>query len=153
MRISSASHCILLSLVLLSIAAHAQAQQPTEIIIRNGTVVTSEGRYAADVRVRGATIVEIGQGLSAAAGAEEIDADGLLLIPGGVDPHVHLGGSRVDDYTSGSAAALAGGITTISNLASPGPDETLAARVEGEGELVGQISLSRDRFYPSGGMP
>ena len=149
MRISPARHCILPLLILLLAAIHATAQQPTEIIIRNGTVVTSEGRYVADLRVRGETIVEIGLDLSASAGAEEIDADGLLVIPGGIDPHVHLGGNRVDDYTSGSEAALAGGITTISNLASPGPDETLAARVDREDELVSQQAIADVILHPN----
>ena len=50
-------------------------------------------------------------------GARAVDATGLLVMPGGVDPHVHLGGSTRDDYRTGSPAALAGGITTISNFA------------------------------------
>lgn len=63
-----------------------------EILIRGGTVVTSERRFDADVRVRDGTIVEIGSGLAAGAGARAIDATGLRVMPGGVDPHVHLGG-------------------------------------------------------------
>ena len=55
-----------------------------------------------------------------------IDAGGLLVLPGGIDPHVHLGGIGVDDYTSGSAAALAGGITTISNFGGVRDGETPA---------------------------
>ena len=90
--------------------------QPAELIIRGGTIVTVEGTTQSDIRVRDGIIVEIGDGLAATGGAREVDADGLLVLPGGIDPHVHLGGNLVDDYTSGSAAALAGGITTISNF-------------------------------------
>ena len=90
--------------------------QPAELIIRGGTIVTVEGMTQSDIRVRDGIIVEIGDGLAATGGAREVDADGLLVLPGGIDPHVHLGGNLVDDYTSGSAAALAGGITTISNF-------------------------------------
>ena len=59
-----------------------------------------------------------------------------------MDPHVHLGGTRVDDYTSGSAAARAGGVTTISNMVGARPGETLAARVEREAELVGAQAMA-----------
>ena len=125
------------------------AQQPTELIIRNGTVVTSEGRYEADVRVRGETIVELGEELAALNGSEEIDAEGLLVLPGGVDPHVHLGGNRVDDYTSGSAAALAGGVTTISNLASSRQGETLADSVGRAAALVRAQAIADVMLHPN----
>ena len=78
-----------------------------EILISGGTVVTSERRFDADVRVRDGTIVEIGTGLAAGSGARAIDATGLLVMPGGVDPHVHLWGTTRDDYRTGSQAALA----------------------------------------------
>ena len=109
----------LLSAGLLAAGASAPDLAAQEILISGGTVVTSEGRFDADVRVRDGTIVEIGTGLAAGAGARAIDATGLLVMPGGVDPHVHLGGSTRDDYRTGSRAALAGGITTISNFAFP----------------------------------
>src|SRR6185503_10868207 len=78
----------------------------------------------------------IGRNLTAGAGATELDARGMLVLPGGIDPHVHLNaensptprpGATVDDYTSGSAAALAGGVTTISNMVSKQPTETVDA--------------------------
>ena len=74
-----------------------------ELIIRNGTIVTTEGTTGGNIRVRDGVIAEIGVGLTATGGAREIDAGGWLVLPGGIDPHVHLGGNWVDDYTSGSA--------------------------------------------------
>ena len=112
------------------------APAPQEILISGGTVVTSEGRFNADVRVRDGTIVEIGAGLAAGAGARVVDATGLLVMPGGVDPHVHLGGRLRDDYRTGSRAALAGGITTISNFAFPAGGQTLAHAIERESALI-----------------
>ena len=92
------------------------AQQPPELIIRNGLVVTAAGRSEADVRIRSGTIAEIGRNLTGSSGARVIDASGMLVLPGGVDPHVHLTPTRTattlkgaDDYTSASRAALAGG--------------------------------------------
>jgi dihydropyrimidinase len=109
--------------VLIALVAGVAAQQPAELIIRNGLVVTAVGRTEGDLRIRNGTIAEIGRNLTAAAGAREIDARGMLVLPGGVDPHVHLTPTRTantlkgaDDYTSGSRAALAGGKTTISNF-------------------------------------
>ena len=67
------------------------------------------------------------------AGADELAADGLLALPGGVDAHTHLvhQGLRdrlkfpiwVDDFWSGSRAAIAGGITTIGNMTYPAPGD------------------------------
>jgi dihydropyrimidinase len=87
------------------------------------------------VRIRDGVIVEIGQKLAAGAGVREIDASGLLVLPGGVHPHVHLGGSG-DDYTTGSAAAVAGGVTTISNFVSPQAGENAMAGFERAAALV-----------------
>ena len=129
------------------------ANAPQEILVSGGTVVTSEGRFDADVRVRDGIIVEIGTGLAAGVGARAIDAAGLLVMPGGVDPHVHLGGSTRDDYRTGSQAALAGGITTISNFAfntssagywRPGAAEgrTLAQAIEREAALIREQAIA-----------
>ena len=131
-----------LSAALMAPGLPARGLAAQEILISGGTVVTSEGRYAADVRVRDGTIVEIGTALAAGRGAREIDASGLLVMPGGVDPHVHLGGSRRDDYRTGSQAALAGGVTTISNFAFPAEGRTLAQAIEREAALIGEQSIA-----------
>src|ERR1700739_1144276 len=67
-----------------------QAQQSGELVIHNGLIVNEDGRMQADVRIRGEKIVEIGPKLVAAPGAREIDASGMLLLPGIVDTHTHL---------------------------------------------------------------
>ena len=120
--------------VALCLASEIGAAQPAEVIIRDGVIVTAAGRSEGDIRVRDGAIAEIGQNLAGSAGALEIDATGLLVFPGGVDPHVHIG--REDDYTSGSAAALAGGVTTISNFAFPQSGESLAGALARLSEVV-----------------
>ena len=133
------------AVLLATLAAATPVQAATanqEILISGGTVVTSEGRFDADVRVRDGTIVETGTGLTAGAGAREIDATGLLVMPGGVDPHVHLGGRTRDDYRTGSQAALAGGITTISNFAFPAEGRTLAQAIEREAALIREQAIA-----------
>jgi len=109
----------------LVLSGEAVAQQPAELLIRNGLIVTAEGRTPGDVRVRNGTIVEIGPDLSPPPGTRVIDATGKMVLPGGIDPHVHLRPVRTsdtpagaDDYTSASRAAFAGGVTTISNFIS-----------------------------------
>ncbi len=130
-------------LATLAAASPAEAAAaPQEILISGGTVVTSEGRFDADVRVRDETIVEIGIGLAAGAGARTIDASGLLVMPGGVDPHVHLSARLRDDYRTGSRAALAGGITTMSNFAFPAGGRTLAQAIEREAALIREQAIA-----------
>jgi len=85
--------------------------------IRGGTVVTASDTYQADVLIDGETIVAIGQGLDS-QDAEVIDASGLYVFPGGIDPHTHLdmpfGGTvSSDDFETGTRAAAFGGTTSI----------------------------------------
>jgi dihydropyrimidinase len=110
-----------------------------DLVVRGATVVSPGRQEAADIGVRDGRIAQVG---GAMTGAEEIAADGLLALPGGVDAHVHLmyqgllGQLReagefdedepgwVDDFWTGSLAAIGGGITTIGNMTFPMPGET-----------------------------
>ncbi|MGR3757607.1 MAG: dihydropyrimidinase [Tranquillimonas sp.] len=97
------------------------------IVIRNGTIVTADLTYKADIRVEDGRIAEIGQNLS---GGEELDATGCLVMPGGIDPHTHLempfmGTYSADDFDSGTRAALAGGTTMVVDFALPSPGQGL----------------------------
>ena len=131
------------------LASGVPARQQPEILIRGGEVVTADGRRSADIRVIGETVAEIGAGLVARdSDTEEIDARGLLVLPGGIDPHVHLGGNRADDYTTGSAAALAGGITTISNFGGVAAGETLVATLERAAPIIRVQSIADVIFHP-----
>jgi dihydropyrimidinase len=76
------------------------------------------------------------------------------VLPGGVDPHVHLNvevtdpnePTWVDDYTSGSEAALAGGITSVGNMSYVLPWETIADRIRAETALVSKQAIA-DVFF------
>jgi len=87
------------------------------LIIKNGTLITAGETFKADILVEGEQISMIGQDLSH-PNAEIIDATNLFVLPGGVDPHVHLDLpmfntiSSDDHYTGGKAAAV-GGTTTV----------------------------------------
>jgi dihydropyrimidinase len=86
-----------------------------DLVIRGGTLITPADTYVADIGIQGETISAIGRDL---VGERTLDAAGLLVIPGAVDPHVHLqtpvGATQTsDDWASGTRAAACGGTTTV----------------------------------------
>jgi dihydropyrimidinase len=96
-------------------------------VIKNGTIVTADLTYKADVKIEGGKIVEIGPDLK---GDEMLDASGCYVMPGGIDPHVHLempfmGTYSADDFDSGTRAALAGGTTMVVDFCLPDPGQSL----------------------------
>lgn len=104
-----------------------------DLVILNGTVHSAHGSEAADIGVRGGKIAEVvPAGLLRGRGAGRvIEAGGLDVIPGCIDPHVHLDLrisdtiTTCDDFESGSRAAACGGITTIIDFATPEPGQML----------------------------
>jgi len=86
------------------------------LIIRGGTLVTETALVRADLRVRGERIVGIEADSGAHAADRVIDATGLLVLPGGVDAHVHARDPDeplIEGFHTATMAAAAGGITTI----------------------------------------
>ena len=86
-------------------------------LIKNGRIITAADDYVADILIDGEHIVAIGKNLSMQAD-KTIDATGLLVMPGGIDPHVHLempfmGTYSSDSYETGTRAALYGGTTCV----------------------------------------
>lgn len=108
----------------LAATSRAEDREASELLIRGGRVVNADGIVEADVRIVEATITEVGRGLAPRAGTRLIDARGKLVLPGGIDPHTHLHPGFADDLTSGSMAALAGGITTVGTFSTPRQGET-----------------------------
>ena len=103
-------------------------------LFAGGTVVTAEGSFRADVAVTGETIEAVGLDLPR-DGAEVIDVSGARVMPGFIDGHTHLdmpfgGTMTADDWNTGSAAALAGGTTTIVDFSLQNVDGTLTGAVE-----------------------
>ncbi len=101
------------------------------IIIKNGSVISSESSDIRDVVLTDGKIVAVGNiHLPNYPEAEVIDASGKLIFPGGIDPHVHLelptpAGPSCDDFISGSRAALAGGTTCIMDFVTPRREQSL----------------------------
>src|SRR3984885_9235798 len=97
-----------------------QCMADYDLVIRGGTVVTAADTFRADVGIRDGRIAALGEKLD---GAETLDADGLLVLPGGVDTHCHIeqlrpsGGADEESFVTGSTACLAGGTTTVITFA------------------------------------
>jgi dihydropyrimidinase len=111
-----------------------------DLVVRGGMIVTPGRREIADVGVRDGRIAQVGDAMT---GLDEVDARGLLVMPGGIDAHVHLvcaalaaelaelgeAQTWVDDFWTGSLAAIAGGITTVGNMTFALPGESMTAAI------------------------
>jgi dihydropyrimidinase len=102
-----------------------------DLIIKNGTIVTAESTFKADIGVKDEKIVAIGLDLEPSDQTEIVDAEGKLVLPGAIDGHTHLampfGGTiSSDDYFTGTRSAACGGTTTVFDFV-----------LQGQGELMG----------------
>jgi dihydropyrimidinase len=94
-----------------------------DTVIRGGTLIMPAGPQIADLGIAGEHIVAVGTAL---AGERVIDAYGKLVLPGAVDPHVHLqmpagAVTSSDDWRTGTIAAACGGTTTVIDFVEPEP--------------------------------
>jgi dihydropyrimidinase len=129
--------------------------EDVELVIRGGALVDGS---IADIGIAGEVIAQIGGEMHAPS---EIDARGKLVLPGGVDAHVHLssppiertGPAWVDDFSSGSAAALAGGVTSVGNMTFGTPDESLLDALGRETAVAAREALADVFLHPVLGTP
>ncbi len=102
------------------------------LVIRGGTVVHADRQQRADVLCVDGLIAAVGADIAAQipADAQVVDASAQYVLPGGIDPHTHMqlpfmGTVTADDFFTGTAAALAGGTTSIIDFVIPDPQEPL----------------------------
>ena len=106
-----------------------------DLVVKGGLVVTAEQAVVADVAVAGERIAAVGHAL---AGAVELDARGLYVIPGAIDGHVHLTDPTfppyaeltADSFATGTRAAAFGGVTTVVDFAQPAVGQPLLEGLE-----------------------
>jgi dihydropyrimidinase len=120
------------------------------VLFKGGTIVNTTGRYVADVYADGDKIKAIGTGLDNPAD-EVVDAKGLYILPGAIDPHTHIsmpfmGTYAQDDYQSGTIAAACGGVTCVVDFDLQQKGESLLQALErkkalAEGKAVVDYSL------------
>jgi dihydropyrimidinase len=120
-------------------------------LIKNGTIITATDTYKADVLVKNGVISEIGREISKIA-SEIIDAADKWVLPGAVDAHTHMdsqcdGMTTVDDFETGTAAAAAGGTTTVIDYAEQVPGATLAQTLEDWKNKAGSRSIVDYGFH------
>jgi dihydropyrimidinase len=120
------------------------------VLFKGGTIVNATGRYVADVFAGGDKIKAIGTDLDNPAD-EVVDAKGLYILPGAIDPHTHIsmpfmGTYAQDDYQSGTVAAACGGVTCVVDFDLQQKGESLLQAIErkkalAEGKAVVDYSL------------
>jgi dihydroorotase len=117
--------------------------EQVDLIVRNGTVVTSQSTREADIAIRDGRFVEIAQpGQLDATAAEEYDATGVHVLPGVIDGHVHFrdpGLEYKEDWGTGSRAAVMGGVTTVFDM----PNTLPTTGTPSNARLKQQIAESR----------
>lgn len=96
-------------------------------LFKNGLIVTEKETKRADLLISSEKIAAIATGIIAEPGTEVIEAEGLYILPGGVDVHVHLdlpmfGTISSDDHYTGTKAAAFGGTTTVIDFISQDSD-------------------------------
>lgn len=100
------------------------------LLIRNGTIVTPDNETRGDILIVDETIARVAPSIED-ADAQIIDADGKHILPGLIDAHVHLrdpGATHKEDFTTGTRAAIAGGVTTVLDMPNnPTPTTTREA--------------------------
>jgi allantoinase len=101
-----------------------------DLIVRGGRLATVPGAPLRDIGIAGGVVAEIAEQIDAPA-AEEIDASGLHVLAGGIDPHVHLddpGRTHWEGFALGTSALSAGGVTTVIDMPLNASPPTVDAR-------------------------
>ncbi len=114
----------------------------TELLIRNGTVYTPSGPRVADVLVYDGVIMRVDAGLTAGSDATVVDAEDMYVLPGAIDVHVHSrdpGFPEKEDFGTLTAAAAAGGVTTVIDMPNTVP------AVDSAGVLEAKAALARSK--------
>jgi allantoinase len=117
---------------------------PVDLIVKNGTIVTPLSSLRGHVLVDGGRILDIMVSDTLPQSREVIDASGLHVLPGLIDPHVHFrvpGLEYKEDFDTGSQAAACGGITTVLDMPNVVPP---TSNVEG---FEAKVASVRGRSY------
>jgi dihydropyrimidinase len=109
-------------------------EQKKRILIKGGTVVSDQSVSLMDVLIEGEQVTGLGD-FSGLKVGDEIDARGLLVLPGAVDSHVHfndvfMNTVSVHDYYTGTLAAAYGGVTSVIDFSNQGQGESLISTIE-----------------------
>jgi dihydroorotase len=119
----------------------------SSLVIKNAHIVSSKKIFQADVLIEDGKIKELGEGLQA---SQQIDATGLHLIPGVLDPQVHFrdpGFEWKEDFETGSRAAASGGVTSFFDMPNTNPLTITREAMKSKKERAAQKSLVNYNFF------
>jgi dihydroorotase len=109
--------------------------ETVDLVINGGSIVSPDAEYRASIAIKHGVIHAIGAPEAMPQARETLDARGLHILPGAIDVHVHFrdpGYPQKEDFSSGTAAAAFGGVTTVfdmpNTLPTVGTPEALAAK-------------------------
>jgi len=115
-----------------------------DLIVKNGTVVTPDATFPADVAIKDGKFVAIAApGTLDVTAAREYNAEGKYVLPGVIDGHVHFrepGFEYKEDWRTGSTAAAIGGVTTVIDMPNTNPKTDTAEGVEIKTKLASEKS-------------
>ena len=120
-------------------------------LIRNAQLVNEGRTFPADVLVRDGLLERVAEeGINAVVGVKEVDAQGRYLLPGAIDDQVHFrepGLTHKDDIAHGSAAAVAGGITSYMEMPNTVPQALTQELLAAKYALGAATSVANHSFY------
>jgi len=108
-----------------------------DLVVKNGTIVTSDSSFSEGIAVQDGKIISIGSNENLPRADKVVNASGLCVLPGVVDVHVHFrdpGYVYKEDFGTGTAAAAAGGVTCVFDMPNNSPPpknvEALNAKIQ-----------------------
>ena len=123
-----------------------------DLTIRGGRVVTPSGEGVWDVAIQGERIAAVAEpGALTGESAKAIDASGKIVVPGGIEPHAHIGDRRQPERSGAEAVSLAaiyGGTTTVLDFATQIPDHDLRHALDEAAERWGGKAYTDYSYHP-----
>ena len=119
-------------------------------IIKNGTIVNEGKRFTADILISNGRIEKIAPQISVTEKVQEVDASGLLILPGCIDDQVHFrepGLTHKGNIYTESRAAVAGGITSFMEMPNTVPNALTQDLLEDKYQIAGQNALANYSFF------
>ena len=117
---------------------------PVDLVISGGKLVSPDAIIDAALAIDGGRIVAVGAAATLPAARETIDANGLHILPGAIDVHVHFrepGFAHKETWTSATQAAAVGGVTTVFDMPNTDPPTATAAAVEHKLAIAGRQAI------------
>ena len=119
------------------------------LIIKNGSLVSSNGIIKKDIYIKNGKIEKIESELNIDC-ENVIDAHNLYVMPGAIDPQVHFrepGLTHKEDIQSGSRSAVAGGITTFFEMPNTNPSTITVDLLNQKNEIASKTSVANYSFF------